>query len=99
MRKRITTGKHTSRGDDDRESRPPVIVIERRGVSGGKTRVYAADGQYAGRFALREPGSMLLMADARVIHETTPIHPTAAVGIRDTLVLTFRARGFQSPGA
>jgi len=39
---------------------------------------------------------MLLMDDARVIHETSPIRPTTASGIRDTFVLTYRARGFQS---
>jgi hypothetical protein len=39
------------------------------------------------------------MDDARVIHETTPIQPQDAAGVRDTLVLTYRARGFQAPGA
>jgi hypothetical protein len=76
-----------------------VILIERRGVRGGETRVHGADGRYASRFKLRECGSMLLMDDTRVTHETSPIRPTMAVGIRDTLVLTYRARGFQSPGA
>ena len=41
---------------------------------------------------------MLLMDDARVIHETTPIQPQDVPGFRDTLVLTYRARGFQAPG-
>jgi hypothetical protein len=48
---------------------------------------------------------MLLMDDARVIHETTPLQSEAAggesasaAGVRDTLVLTYRARGFQEPG-
>lgn len=40
---------------------------------------------------------MLLMNDARVIHETTPIQADGAPGARDTLVLTYRARGFQAP--
>ena len=42
----------------------------------------------------------LLLDDARVIHETTPIFPDHAVGekgYRDTLVLTYRAQGFQAP--
>jgi hypothetical protein len=36
-----------------------------------------------------------------VIHETTPIQPLRAgdPGWRDTLVVTFRAHGFQGPGA
>ncbi|MCH9818874.1 MAG: 2OG-Fe dioxygenase family protein, partial [Betaproteobacteria bacterium] len=37
--------------------------------------------------------------DARMIHETTPIQPVDDAGWRDTLVLTFRARGFQGEGA
>jgi len=42
---------------------------------------------------------MVLMDDARVIHESTPIQPLAEGGHRDTLVLTCRAHHFQdSPG-
>jgi len=44
-----------------------------------------------------EPWSMLLMDDARVIHETTPIQSDTGQGVRDTLVLTYRAQGFQEP--
>jgi hypothetical protein len=40
---------------------------------------------------------MLLMDDARVIHETTPIQAQGASGARDTLVLTYRAGDFQAP--
>ncbi|NDF21519.1 MAG: hypothetical protein EB081_05975, partial [Burkholderiaceae bacterium] len=39
----------------------------------------------------------LLLNDAKMIHETTPIQPTAAHGYRDTLVITFRRNGFQEP--
>jgi hypothetical protein len=37
--------------------------------------------------------------DAKVIHETTPIQPLREQpgGMRDTLVLTYRANGFQDP--
>ena len=59
--------------------------------------------------ANRDPGlrvtflgvSTLLLDDARVIHETTPIQPDVAAqrGHRDTLVITLRAAGFQGPGA
>jgi hypothetical protein len=46
---------------------------------------------------MQEPWSMLLMDDARVIHETTPIQPDSEPGVRDTLVLTYRAGDFQAP--
>jgi hypothetical protein len=51
------------------------------------------------RFTLEESFSALLLDDARVIHETTPIQPLdpEQEGHRDTLVLTYRAKGFQGP--
>jgi len=75
-----------------------VVLIGRRGVRGGETRVFEAHGNRGIRFTMQEPWSMLLMDDARVIHETTPIQSEHA-GVRDTLVLTYRARGFQEPDA
>ena len=74
-----------------------VILIERGTVRGGETHVFDATGVSGVRFTMHEPCSMLLMDDARVIHETTPIQPDGAPGVRDTLVLTYRAQGFQSP--
>ena len=50
------------------------------------------------RFEITQPWSALLLDDARVIHETTPIQPTGPVAVRDTLVLTYRRGGFQTPG-
>jgi hypothetical protein len=38
---------------------------------------------------------LLLLDDAKVIHESTPIQPVADGGHRDTLVLTWRANAFQ----
>jgi hypothetical protein len=84
-----------------------VVLIGRRGIRGGETRVFEAQGSRGVRFTLTQPGSMLLMDDARVIHETTPLQPESAAGesartatgVRDTLVLTYRARGFQEPGS
>ncbi len=76
-----------------------MLLVARRGVKGGETRVFAADGPDGRRFTMTEPWTMLLLDDARVIHETTPIQPLeasdAAHGIRDTLVVTLRADGFQ----
>ena len=76
-----------------------VILVDRKGIKGGETRVFDAVGPQGMRFTLTQPWSALLLDDERVIHETTPIQPTAAdtVGHRDTLVLTFRRGGFQGP--
>ena len=67
------------------------------GGMGGETRVFDAKGPAGQRFTLSEPFSALLLDDARVIHETTPIQPLVAgeLGWRDTLVLTYRRSGFQ----
>ena len=49
---------------------------------------------------MTEAWTTLLLDDARVIHETTPIQPIDAArrGHRETLVITLRAGGFQGPG-
>jgi hypothetical protein len=72
-----------------------ILLIAREQVKGGESRVFAADSADGQRFTLVEPYTLLLLDDERVIHETTPIQPTATGGHRDTLVLTFRAGGFQ----
>jgi len=72
-----------------------VFLVGRQGIKGGETRVFDAVGSAGVRFTLSEPWSLLLLDDARVIHETTPIQPLEAGGHRDTLVLTLRADGFQ----
>ncbi|MGN6512183.1 MAG: 2OG-Fe dioxygenase family protein [Lysobacteraceae bacterium] len=72
-----------------------VFLVARNGIKGGETRVFAADGPDGQRFTLDAPWSVLLLDDARVIHESTPIQPLAGPGHRDTLVLTYRAEGFQ----
>ena len=76
-----------------------VILVGREGVKGGETRVFDAAGPTGLRFTLVEPWSALVLDDARVIHESTPIQPIDSYGYRDTLVLTFRAGGFQGPEA
>jgi hypothetical protein len=72
-----------------------ILLISREQVKGGESRVFAADSASGQRFTLIEPYTLLILDDERVIHETTPIQPTAPGGHRDTLVLTFRAGGFQ----
>ena len=74
-----------------------VILVNRQGVKGGETRVFDAHGTSGVRFTLTEPWSVLLLDDVRVIHETTPIQPDGIGGVRDSLVLTYRAGSFQDP--
>jgi len=78
-----------------------VLLVARRGVKGGETRVFDAHGPHGMRFLMQEPLTALLLDDQRVIHETTPIFPadqqSHQEGLRDTLVLTYRAAGFQAP--
>ncbi|HEX7013626.1 MAG TPA: 2OG-Fe dioxygenase family protein [Steroidobacteraceae bacterium] len=74
-----------------------VILVDRQGVRGGETRVFEADGVCGVRFTMQEPWTMLLLDDARVVHETTPIQKSGERPLRDTLVLTYRAGGFQEP--
>jgi hypothetical protein len=72
-----------------------VFLVARHGVKGGETRVFDASGPSGQRFTLSQPWSLLLLDDARVIHESTPIQPVADYGYRDTLVVTLRKGGFQ----
>jgi hypothetical protein len=74
-----------------------LMLVRRRNVRGGETHVFDANGPSGVRFTMQEPWSLLLLDDARVIHEVTPIQPDGEQGVRDTLVLTYRARGFQAP--
>jgi hypothetical protein len=79
-----------------------VMMLGRHNVKGGETRVFNVDDSSGVRFVMQEPYTTILLNDERVIHETTPIQPEQP-GLsdcwRDTLVLTYRERGFQSPEA
>lgn len=72
-----------------------VLLVARHQVKGGETRIFEADGPNGKRFTLTEPWSLLLLDDAAVVHESTPIQPLGEHGHRDTLVLTYRAGAFQ----
>ena len=68
-----------------------VFMVDRAGIKGGETRVFDATGPNGQRFTLTQSWSLLLLDDARVIHESTPIQPTGRSGEsghRDTLVVT-----------
>jgi hypothetical protein len=71
-----------------------ILLVAREHVKGGESRIFEADSSDGQRFTLLTPWSLLLLDDQRVIHESTPIQPTAAGAHRDTLVLTYRAGGF-----
>ena len=74
-----------------------VALVGRQGIKGGETRVFEANGRRGERFTMTEPWSLLVLDDARVIHESTPIQPLeeGGEGWRDTLVIPCRAQGFQ----
>jgi hypothetical protein len=76
-----------------------ILLVARENVSGGESRIFEAAGPHGQRFTLSEPWTLILLDDQRVIHESTPIQPTAPGGHRDTLVLTFRTGGFLEPAA
>ena len=76
-----------------------VFLVARDGVKGGETRVFEAAGSAGQRFTLSEPWSLMLLDDARMIHETTPIQPLVPGGYRDTLVVTCRRVSFQGADA
>ncbi len=74
-----------------------ILLVARENVSGGESRIFEAAGPHGQRFTLNEPWTLILLDDQRVIHESTPIQPTAPGGHRDTLVLTFRSGSFLEP--
>ncbi|PIF25725.1 hypothetical protein CLU88_0551 [Acidovorax sp. 56] len=72
-----------------------VFLVDRHAVKGGETRVFEATGPSGVRFTLTQPWSLMLLDDARMIHESTPIQPLADGAYRDTLVITCRRGNFQ----
>lgn len=78
-----------------------VFLVARHAVKGGETRVFEANAPWGLRFTLEEPWSLLLLDDARMVHETTPIQPLDArqPGHRDTLVITCRTGAFLGQSA
>ena len=72
-----------------------ILLVERDHVIGGESRIFEANSRTGERFTLEQEWSLLMLDDGRMIHESTPIQPTAPDGHRDTLVITWRAGGFQ----
>lgn len=71
-----------------------VLLVERRNVREGVTRIGAPDGTPLGEFTLAAPGDAMLIDDHRILHGVTEIHAVdaAAPAWRDALVVTFDAR-------
>lgn len=70
-----------------------VMLIDRRNLREGVTRIGAADGAGIGEFTLTRPGDLVLIDDRRILHGVTEIHPVdpALPAWRDALVVTFAA--------
>ncbi|MDO7835278.1 2OG-Fe dioxygenase family protein [Sphingobium sp. HBC34] len=68
-----------------------VMLIDRRNVREGVTRIGAPDGAPLGEFTLAEAGDTMLIDDRRIFHGVTEIHALdpAQPAWRDALVLTF----------
>lgn len=68
-----------------------VMLIERRNVREGVTRIGAPDGTALGEFMLAEAGDAMLIDDRRILHGVTEIHAVDAAkpAWRDALVVTF----------
>lgn len=72
-----------------------ILLVERRDVIGGESRIFESDSRTGERFTLEQDWTLLMLDDIRMIHESTPIQPLLSGGHRDTLVITWRADGFQ----
>ncbi|HWV12714.1 MAG TPA: 2OG-Fe dioxygenase family protein [Sphingobium sp.] len=72
-----------------------VMLVERRNVSEGVTRIGAPDGMPLGEFTLVLPGDSVLINDHRILHGVTEIHAIEPnmPAWRDALVVTFAAEG------
>ena len=72
-----------------------VLLVSRRNIASGMTRIHAPDGGTLGHFTLTDPLDAALVDDTRVAHGVTPVEPIDAAqpAHRDVLVVTFRKAG------
>lgn len=70
-----------------------VMLIERRNVREGVTRIGTPKGAPLGEFTLARPGDAVLVDDHRILHGVTEIQPVDSMlpAWRDALVVTFVA--------
>jgi hypothetical protein len=69
-----------------------VLLVNRRNIASGTTRIQALDGTPLGQFTLTNPFDTALVDDSRVAHGVTPVEAVEAgePAYRDVLVVTFR---------
>jgi hypothetical protein len=69
-----------------------VLLVRRRNIRRGTTRIHALDRRLLGSFTLTDPFDAALVHDARVYHAVTPVEPVdpAHPAHRDVLVVTFK---------
>jgi hypothetical protein len=69
-----------------------VLLVDRRNIASGTTRIHGLDGRLLGDFTLTEPFDAALVDDRRVAHGVTPVEAIdpAQPAYRDVLVVTFR---------
>ena len=72
-----------------------VMLVERRNVREGVTRIGTPDGRELGQFTLAHPGDAVLVDDHRIMHGVTEIHAVDPMqpAWRDALVMTFASAG------
>lgn len=70
-----------------------VLLVNRHNVERGVTTVYGPKRQLLGEFTLTRPLDAVFLDDNRALHGVTAIQPVRAdePGVRDVLVVTFRA--------
>lgn len=70
-----------------------VMLVERRNVREGVTRIGTPERSDLGEFTLAQPGDAVLIDDHRILHGVTEIHAVdpALPAWRDALVVTFVA--------
>lgn len=69
-----------------------VLMIQRRNILSGTTRIHTPEGALLGEFTLTHPLDMALVDDAQVHHGVTAVEPIdpSLPAQRDVLVVTFR---------
>lgn len=70
-----------------------MMLVQRRNIQGGETRIRDQAGETLARFTLSDPFDTAIVDDARLLHGVTPVTPLDLTqpAWRDVLVVTFAA--------